>query len=56
MPDYQEMYFKLFRATESAIDQLILAQQECEEMYLQAAQADIHIFPQVAQGTDSPLE
>ncbi len=34
MPDYREMYFKLFRATEQAIDGLIRAQRECEEMYL----------------------
>ncbi len=34
MPDYQEMYFKLFRATERAINVLIAAQQECEELYL----------------------
>ena len=37
MPDYKEMYFRLFRATEDAIELLIKAQQECEEMYLSAA-------------------
>ena len=35
MPDYKEMYLSLFRATEQAINQLIAAQQACEEMYLQ---------------------
>ena len=35
MPDYKEMYFTLFRATEQAINQLIAAQQACEELYLQ---------------------
>lgn len=34
MPDYKEMYLKLFRATEKAINELINAQQECEELYL----------------------
>jgi len=34
MPDYKEMYFHLFRATERAINLLIQAQQDCEEMYL----------------------
>ena len=35
MPDYKEMYLTLFRATEQAINQLIAAQQACEELYLQ---------------------
>lgn len=34
MPDYQELYHKLFRATEDAINRLIQAQQECEELYI----------------------
>lgn len=34
MPDYQELYHKLFRATEDAINCLIQAQQECEELYI----------------------
>ena len=34
MPDYKEMYFKLFRASETAIGLLIDAQKECEEIYL----------------------
>ena len=45
MPDYKEMYLKLFRATEKAIDLLISAQQECEELYISAPEAkisDIH--------------
>ena len=34
MPDYKEMYFKMVRASEQAINILIKAQQECEEMYI----------------------
>ena len=34
MPDYKEMYLKMMRATERAMNVLIEAQQECEEMYL----------------------
>jgi len=34
MPDYKEMYFKMFRASEQAINILIAAQQECEENYI----------------------
>lgn len=34
MPDYKELYLKLFRATDKAADLLIAAQRECEELYL----------------------
>ncbi len=36
MPDYKEMYLTLFRACEQAVQVLIKAQQECEEMYIDA--------------------
>ena len=34
MPDYKEMYLKMVRASEKAINILIEAQRECEELYL----------------------
>ena len=34
MPNYKEMYLKMVRASEKAINILIEAQQECEEMYV----------------------
>ena len=34
MPDYKEMYLKMFRASEEAINILIAAQRECEELYI----------------------
>ncbi len=34
MVDYQEMYYKMNRAVEKAIDLLIEAQRACEEDYL----------------------
>ncbi len=34
MADYKEMYLKIFRASSQAIDILIEAQQECEELYM----------------------
>ena len=45
MPDYKEMYLTLFRATEQAINQLIVAQQACEEMYLQEEPPALTILP-----------
>ena len=32
--DHKEMYLKMFRATEEALNILIRAQSECEEIYL----------------------
>lgn len=37
--DYKEMYLNLMRATEYAIEILIAAQRECEEMYIEAEEA-----------------
>ena len=34
--DYAEMYQRMMRATEKALRILIEAQQECEELYIQA--------------------
>ena len=48
MPDYQELYVKLFRATEEAIQILIAAQQECEELYISSPEPDIKVL--TAQG------
>ena len=38
--DYKEMYLKMVRASEDAVRTLIKAQQECEEMYLDATAPD----------------
>ena len=37
-PDYKELYYSLFRATEEAVNGLIAAQQKCEEMYLSSGE------------------
>ena len=46
MPDYKEIYLKLFRATETAISCLIEAQRECEEMYINAPEPKtcLHLY------------
>ncbi|MEG0912292.1 MAG: hypothetical protein RSB78_05395 [Oscillospiraceae bacterium] len=40
MTDYKEMYLKLFRANEQAINTLISAQQECETLYLNSSESE----------------
>lgn len=35
MADYKQMYLKLLNATENAMEMLIAAQRQCEELYIQ---------------------
>ena len=41
MPDYKKMYLRLFRASEEAINLLIEAQRECEEMLLEGEEPQL---------------
>lgn len=47
MSGYDKLYFKMVQASEQAINILIKAQQECEELYisLSEATADTKIVP-----------
>lgn len=40
MPNYRQLYLHLFRAVTRAIDILVKAQQECEELYLAACETE----------------
>lgn len=44
MPDYKEMYLKLFRATENAMRILEETQLECEEMYISSPEPEIRLL------------
>ena len=46
MPDYKEMYLHLMRNTEKAIQILIEAQRDCEEMYLRASESKLTVLDQ----------
>ncbi len=45
MPDYEKMYHTLFRATESAVNILIAAQRECEDLYINAPETELKFVP-----------
>ncbi len=45
MPDYQQMYLTMMRATEKALNILIEAQQKCEEVYLSGEETKITLLP-----------
>ncbi len=38
MSDYKEMYLKMFRASEQAVNILLMAQKECEEHYISSTE------------------
>ena len=44
MPDYKEMYLKMFRASEQAVNILIKAQRECEELYISSPEPELQII------------
>lgn len=46
MPDYKKMYLTLFSATQQAVNILIAAQQECEELYINDTQENCIVLPQ----------
>ena len=46
MPDYKEMYFTLFRATEQAINTLIEAQRECEALDISEPEKETRVISQ----------
>jgi len=43
MPDYKEMYLKMFRASEKALNIIITARQECEELYIDNSLPELKI-------------
>ncbi len=45
MSDYKEMYLKMFRASEQALDILIAAQRECEEYYIFSLEPELTVVP-----------
>ena len=44
MPDYKEMYLTMVRASEEAINTLIAAQRQCEELYLSSSEHELTIL------------
>ena len=40
MPDFEEMYYTLMRASEEALRIMIEAQKKCEEMYVSNSESE----------------
>lgn len=45
VPDYKKMYLALFKASEDAINLLVAAQRECEELYMASEEPKIALLP-----------
>lgn len=54
MPDYKEMYLTMVRASEKAINILIAAQRECEELYLSSPEPEIAILKSGEENVSEP--
>ena len=54
MPDYKEMYIHLMHETNLAIELLIQAQRDCEEMLLNAPEPRIVLLNQTADEEAPP--
>lgn len=52
MPDYKKLYLKLFAASENAIETLIAAQRECEELILQEEASPFRVIELPEQGKE----
>ena len=53
MTDYKDMYVTLLHATEQAINMLIAAQQQCEELYISAPREEL-ILPSMDREMEKP--
>lgn len=56
MPDYKETYLKLFTASEVAVNVLIAAQRECEELYVSAPEPELKVIRLPEQGVGDEVE
>lgn len=56
MPDYKEMYLKMFRASEEAVNILIAAQQECEELHISQPEPELKVVPLSSENKKSEDE
>lgn len=56
MVDYKEMYAKIVRETEKAINILINVQRECEEMYIEAEEPEIKLLDFTKDSTEQDAQ
>lgn len=56
MPDYKEMYLNLFRASNQAVELLIAAQQECEDLYCSTADSELQVLDFTSTKNKSPVK
>lgn len=53
MPNYKELYFKMFHASEQAINILITAQRECEDLYVSCPKPTLRVLEHICTDNKS---
>lgn len=53
MSEYKEMYLKMFRGFEQAVNILIAVQRECEELYISSLEPMLTVIPFPAENKES---
>ena len=54
MPNYKELYLKMFRASEEAVNILLEAQRECEELFISQPEPELTLLRRSDEG--KPLD
>lgn len=54
MPNYKELYLKMFRASEEAVNILLKAQRECEELFISQPEPELTLLRRSDEG--KPLD
>lgn len=56
MPNYKELYLKMFRASEKAVNILLEAQRECEELFISQPEPELTLLRRSDEGKMSDVD
>lgn len=56
MPNYKELYLKMFRASEKAVNILLEAQRECEELFISQPELELTLLRRSDEGKTSDVD
>lgn len=56
MPNYKELYLKMFRASEKAVNILLEAQRECEELFISQPEPELTLLRRSDEGKTSDVD
>ena len=56
MSNYKELYLKMFRASEEAVNILLEAQRECEELFISQPEPELTLLRRSDEGKTSDVD